>query len=248
MNFYESLADDYFINMALNTEMALPSQRETVLDFFGRIQKAYPTLQNFQCREPAEFALEEDKEQDRYRWIGLESRRITSGIVNPVSVEDAMQQHQLVLELAPYMLSVSPLDCEAIDLMFGFELEYRGNQDELVAETLGLGPAFDSLLSLPEGRPLNVEPGLTLLLTKDCRRQCRVMIETRTHASHVRRNDFPEDAINVYFTMRQYRDLSRRQSFHETLVELQEQGEQLIQQHVVNQILKPLAQAIAEKS
>jgi len=248
MNFYESLADDYFINMALNTEMALPTQRETVLDFFGRIQKTYPTLQNFQCRDTTEFVLEEDKEQDRYRWVGLEPKRIGSGIVNPLSMDDAMQQHLLVLELAPYMLSVSPLDCEAIDLMFGFDFEYRGNQDELVAEALGLGPAFDSLLSLPGTRPLNVEPSLTILLTDDCRRQCRVMIETQTHASQVRRNDFPEEAINVYFTMRQYRSLSRNQTFQETLVELREQGEQLIQRHIVDQILRPLAQAIAGKS
>ena len=35
MNSYASLADDYFVNMNLNTEMQLPSARETVLDFFG---------------------------------------------------------------------------------------------------------------------------------------------------------------------------------------------------------------------
>jgi len=32
-----------------------------------------------------------------------------------------MEQHKLVLELAPYLLSVSPLDCEALDLLFGFD-------------------------------------------------------------------------------------------------------------------------------
>jgi len=248
MIFYESLADDFFINLSLNTEMPLPSQRETILDFFGRIQKAYPTLQNFQSREPAEFILEEDKDHDGGRWVSLDARRIGSGCANPDSVDEAMQQHQLVLELAPYMLSVSPLDCDALDLMFGFDFDYRGNQDELVAEALGLGPAFETLLSMEGARPLNVEPGLTLLLTEDCRRQCRVAVETRTHASQVRRNEFPEEAISVYFTMRQYRDLSSQKTFRETLEELRIQGEQLIQQHLIDQILKPLARAIAGKS
>ncbi|WP_437185433.1 hypothetical protein SH668x_002538 [Planctomicrobium sp. SH668] len=247
MNIYASLADDFFVNMALNTEMPLPNQRETVLDFFGRMQKAYPTLQNFQCRETAEFTLEEDKEQDSYRWVGLESKRLSSGFVNPPSVEEAMKQHLLVLELAPYMLSVSSLDCEALDLMFGFDFEYRGNQDELVAEALGLAPAFDSLLSIENAKPLNVEPSLTMLLTEDCRRQCRVVVETRTHASQVRRNDFPEDVISVYFTMRQYRSLKPETSFQESLLELQAQGEQLMQSHIIDQILKPLAQAISQK-
>jgi len=248
MNFLESLADDYFINMALNTEMPLPSQRETVLDFFGRMQKAYPSLQNFQNRETSDFILEEDKELDSYRWVSLEAKRVGSGMVNPQSMDEAMQQHLLVLELAPYMLSVSPLDCEALDLMFGFDFEYRGNQDELVAEALGLGPAFDSLLSISGARPLSVEPSLTMLLTEDCRRQCRIMVETRTHASQVRRNDFPEDAISVYFTMRQYRSLSVQKSFQETLQDLRVRGEELLQKHVVDQILKPLALAIAGKS
>ncbi|WP_437230880.1 hypothetical protein SH661x_002192 [Planctomicrobium sp. SH661] len=248
MNVYESLADDFFINMALNTELPLPSQRETVLDFFGRLQKAYPTLQNFQSREGSEFILEEDKEQDSYRWVSLEPKRVGGGVVNPRSVDDAMEQHRLILELAPYMLSVSPLDCEALDLMFGFDFEYRGNQDEIVAEALGLGPAFESLLSIDGARALNVEPSLTMLLTDDCRRQCRVMVETRTHASQIRRNDFPEDVISVYFTMRQYRNLMVEGSFQETLHELRTQGEDLLHRHVVDQILKPLAQAIAGKS
>lgn len=248
MNFYESLADDFFINLALNTELALPTQRETVLDFFGRVQKAYPTMLNFQHRDATDFILEEDKDQDGGRWVSLEAKRIGSGVVNPETVDQALQQHGLVLDLAPYMLSVSPLDCESLDLMFGFDFDYRGNQDELVAEALGLGPAFDSLLNVAGARPLNVEPGLTLLLSDDCRRQCRVGLETRTHASHIRRDDFPEDVITVFFTMRQYRDLASPRTFRETLEELRAEGEELIHKHIIDQILKPLARAIAGKS
>jgi len=37
--------------------------------------------------------------------------------------------------------------------------------------------------------------------------QARLMVETRTNAYHVRRGDFPEDQISVYFTVRQYGSL-----------------------------------------
>ena len=117
MNHYASLCDDFYVNMNLGTEMELPANRETVLHFFERIQKTYPTMRNFYCRERGDFILEEDKDQGAYRWCTIEPRRVCSGQVNPDSIDAAMEQHKLILELAPYMLSVSPLDCEALDLL-----------------------------------------------------------------------------------------------------------------------------------
>ncbi|SFI64042.1 hypothetical protein [Planctomicrobium piriforme] len=244
---YGALSDDHFVNMYLNTEMPLSTQRETVLDYFGRVQKTYPSMRNFYCRDVNDFVLEEEKDQPSYRWMNLEPKRLGSGVVNPVSLDDAIEQHQLCLELAPFMLSVSPLDCEALDLMFAFEFAYKGNQDEIVAEALGIGPAFDSLLSMPGARPLKFEPSLTMLLGSDCRRQCRLQIETRTNAYQVRRNEYPEDLISVYFSLRQYRSLPHSGSFQATLHELRADAERLLQAHVIDQVLRPLAQAIASR-
>ncbi len=247
MNAYVSLADDIFVNLNLYTEMQLPSQRETVLEFFGRVQKSYPTMRNFYTRDNGDFVLEEDKDQPSYRWMSLEPRRICSGQVNPPTLDAALEQHCLALELAPYMLSLSPLDCEALDFLIGFDFLYRGNHDELVAEALGAGTAFESLLSIPGGRPLNFEPSLTMALDESCRRQCRIMVETRTNAYQVRRNDFHEDAITVYFTVRQYGSLPHDASLPETLKELRASCEKLLEAHVVDEVLRPLAQAISTK-
>jgi hypothetical protein len=247
MSLYASLADDHFINLNLYTEMQLPTQRETVLDFFGRVQKSYPTMRNFYTRETGDFVLEEDKDQPSYRWMSLEPRRICSGQVNPPSVDSAIEQHCLALELAPFMLSVSPLDCEALDFLFGFDFVYRGNHDELVAEALGMGSAFENLLSIPGGRPLNYEPSITLALDESCRRQCRILIETRTNAYQVRRNDFHEEAITVYFTVRQYGSLPHDSSLAESLKQMRGTCEELLQEHVIEQVLKPLQQAISTK-
>ena len=114
MNAFGSLADDFYINMNLSTEMQLPAGRETILGFFERVQKTYPTMRNFSTRENGDFVLEEDKDQGHQRWLSLEPRRICSGFLNPSTVEEATSQHELVLQLVPYMLSVSPLDCEGV--------------------------------------------------------------------------------------------------------------------------------------
>lgn len=244
---YESIADDYYINMHLNTEMQLPNSRETVLGFFERIQKTYPTMKNFHSRDTGDFVLEEDKEQGHYRWVTIESRRICSGYVNPPSPEAALEQHLLVLDLIPFMLSVSPLDCEALDLMLGFDFAYRGNHDALVAEALGFSPSMEGLLNIPGAQPLNFEPSITMSLDEGCRLQARLMIETRTNAYHVRRGEFPEEPISVFFTVRQYGSLPAQSSFKDALQVIREKTEELLDHSVVEQVLRPLQMAISAK-
>ena len=104
---YGSFSDDYYVNMNLNTEMELPHNRETVLHYFEQVQKHFPSMKNFYSRERGEFVLEEDKDQGNYRWTTIETRRVCSGYVNPPSVEEALRQHRLVLDMIPFSLSVS---------------------------------------------------------------------------------------------------------------------------------------------
>src|SRR5690349_4126019 len=61
MTSYGSLADDFYVNLNLNTEMKLPDGRETILEFFQRVQKSFPTMRNFYTRDNGDFVLEEDK-------------------------------------------------------------------------------------------------------------------------------------------------------------------------------------------
>ena len=48
---FDSYVDDFYCNMNLNTEMAAAGSRETILGFFERVQKTYPTMRNFYTRE-----------------------------------------------------------------------------------------------------------------------------------------------------------------------------------------------------
>ena len=247
MTQYASLSDDFYVNMNLATEMELPGQRDTVLHFFERVQRRFPTMRKFYCRDKRDYVLEEDKDQGRYRWAAVETKRLCSGHVNPPSLEAALEQHRLVLDLAPALLSVSPLDCEALDVLFGFDFAYRGNHNALLAEALGVGPALDRVAELPGGRVINYEPSLTISVDEDCRVQVRVSTETRTNAFQVRTGDFPEDQLSVYVTARQYGSLDADTTYVQAVDRLAGLAREVVDSCVVEQILRPLARAISLK-
>jgi hypothetical protein len=245
MNGYTALSDDFYVNMNLSTEMELPQQRDTVLHYFERIQKKYPSMRKFYCRDKRDFVLEEDKDRSQYRWTTVEPRRLCSGQVNPTEIEEALEQHRLVLDLAPYMLSVSPLDCEALDLLFGFDYTYRGNHNQVVSEALGLNPALERLLELPGSSVINYEPSLTISLDEDCRVQVRVSVESRTNAYQIRTGEFPEEQLSVYVTARQYGSLNPDETFVQTVDELARLCQDVVDNYVVESVLRPLQRTIA---
>ena len=247
MQSYDAFSDDYYVNMTLNTEMDLPQSRETVLHFFEQIRKQYPAMRNFYNRDRGEFVLEEDKDRGNYRWAAVESRRVCSGQVNPASIEEAIEQHRKVLEVAPYALSISPIDCESLNVMYGFDFTYRGNHNELLVEALGITPAFERLSEIEGATVICNEPSLQISLDADCRTQCRVSVETRTTAYHVRTGDFPEDQLSVYLTARRYGSLDSAESFEAAMLLLAETCEELVDKYVVDSILRPLQQTIAIK-
>ncbi len=247
MNPFQNDSDDFYVNLNLNTEMELPTSRDTVLHYFEQMKKGFPDLNNFYTRESGDLVLEGDKERGYYRWVAIESKRLCSGAVNPESLDDAYRQHEMVLDLAPHLLAVSVLDCEAIDVMYGFDFTYEGNHDEVVAEALGLGHALDGLLDPSRARIINYEPSITLALDESCRLQCRLAIETRTNAYQVRTGDFPEDQISVYFTVRQYWGMGPDRTFLESFRHQREIGEEILQVRIIPRIVQPLAQAIASR-
>ena len=247
MNQFSRDADDFYVNVHLNTEMELPTNRDTVLHFFEQLKKGFPDLRSFHTRENGDLVLEGDKEADSYRWVSIEAHRLCTGHTNPETVEDAYRQHELVLDLAPPLLTISLLDCEALDVMYGFDFTYEGNHDEVVTEALGVGSALEGLLELPRSRVINFEPSLTLALDETCQLQCRLAIETRTNAVQVRLNEFPDDQISIYFTVRQYWGSGSDQSFLESFRRQREVGEEILRRAVIPRIVRPLAQVIASR-
>jgi hypothetical protein len=242
---YHSFCDDYYMTMNLNTEMDLPQARDTVLHFFEQVKKNYPGMKNFYSRERGEFVLEEDKEKGDYRWASIETRRVSSGYVNPESVEDAIKQHAMILDMIPYALSVSPLDCESLNVTYGFDYSYRGNHNQLLVDALGIVPAFEKMAEISGATILAHEPSIQFALDEECRTQCRLSIEPRTSAYHLRVKEFPEEQLSVYFTARRYGSLDGEETYVSAMNKLADICTEVVDGYIVEQVLRPLQQAIA---
>ena len=65
MNRYNTEADDFYINVNLNTELELPSGRDTVLHYFEQMKKAFPELRNFYTRESGDLVSRATRRSSR---------------------------------------------------------------------------------------------------------------------------------------------------------------------------------------
>jgi hypothetical protein len=201
---YSAFCEDFYVNMRLGSQLHLPHGRDTVLAFFERIQKQFPQMSRFRKQENGEYNLEEDRSGHSYRWASLESRRLSSGHVNPVGLDESLELHKAVLEIAPYHLGISPVEVDYLDVLFGFDLEFTGNHDEIIAESLFADSPLSCLSEETHARPVDFQPTVTMALSEDCRLQARIDVVTRTNSYQVRTGDYGDDVISVYLILRRY--------------------------------------------
>ena len=248
---YNSLCDDFYLDMYINTELDLPSERDTLLSFFERLQKHYPTMGNFFRRERGQFCLEEGRDNpdsSGYRWVTVETDRIGSGYVNPPDLKQAYEQDRLVLELVPYMLGVNHLDIDSLDVTFGMDFMYRGNHDEIIAEAFFEGNVFGCLLDLPHSRALGFSPTVLTAISEDCRTQARISVESKTSCYEVRSERYTtEEPISVYFTVRQYPAPHEKFDALRSFDRQCELAEELMAGKILPNIVRPLISAIAQR-
>jgi len=247
-NSYSSFCDDFYLDMYINTELELPTERDTILSFFERIHKQFPSMGRFCRRENNEYYLEEDRNTGQYRWVSLEIDRIGSGMVNPSDFEAAYNQDRLVLELVPYMLGVNHLDIDSLDVTFAMDFDYAGSHDEVITEALLAKSAFNCLLDLPQARPIGFSPVLIIALSEDDRTQGRVSIESKTSVYEPKKKGRAADeAISLSFTVRQYPATDEK---FEPLKSFEYQcrlAEELMAEQIMPNFVQPLTEIIAQK-
>lgn len=245
---YGSLCDDFYVNMNLNTELELPTERDTILHFFERFQRQFPSMNTFYQRDTGEFCLDEDRESGNYRWITVERDRICSGYVNPDTMEQVDEQHRLILELVPYNFGVNNLDIDSLDVMMGMDFDYQGNHDEILAEALFKDSAFSSLLDMPGNRPLGFDPSVLLSLSDDCRLQAKLALESRTGAYQLRTGKFREDdQLSLYLSIRQYPNPSEKFSSIESYNSQRILCEEIMNDRLIPNFINPIIGAIAQR-
>jgi len=246
-NAYSSLCDDFYLDTFVNTELDLSVQSDTVLAFFERLQKQYPAMGCFTRRENSEYCLEEDRRSGQYRWVSLEIDRVGSGIVNPPDLEEVYSQDRFVLGLIPYMLGISHLDVDSLDVTYGMDFYCVGGHDQVIAEALGSG-AFTCLLDLPAARAIDHPPSIVVALSDDCRTQARISIESRTS---IYDPDKPpqtlDEAISLSFTVRQYPVIGEKFDMLKSFERQCRLAEELMADKIVPNIVHPLINVIAQK-
>ena len=248
MNSYSSLCDDFSVDMYLSTELVLPSSRDTLLTFFERIQRQFPSMGSFARRENGEHCLEESSDSGQYRWVTVENNRVGAGYVNPPTFGDAYALDRLVLQLAPYMLGVSHLDVGSLDVTFMMDFIYEGNHDEIIAEALFERSPLGCLLDLPGSKAIGFSPSVITALSEDCRLQARIGVESRTSAYEVRNAKYRSDEpISLYLTVRQYPKADEKFDMMASFAHQCRVGEELMASKIVPNFVRPLANAISHR-
>jgi len=248
LNSFSSLCDDFYLDMYINTELDLPVQRDTILAFFERIQRQFPSMGRFYRRENNEYCLEEDLHLGRYRWIALETDRVGSGVVNPSSFEEAFCQDRLVLELVPYMLSVSHLDIASLDVAIAMDFDYLGSHDEIIAEALLSMSPFNCLLDLPYARPIGFSPTLIVALSEDGNTQGRISVDSKTSVYEDRKQKHSlDEAISLSFTVRQYPTATGKFDALKSFEYQCQLAQELMAEKIVPNFVIPLTEKIAQK-
>ncbi len=248
VNSFSSLCDDFYIDMYVNTELDLPTERDTILTFFDRIQKQFPGMGQFCRRDNGEYCLEEDHGAGQYRWVSLEVDRLGSGIVNPASSEDAYHQDKFLLEVMPYMLGITPLDVDSLDLSFSMDFDCAGSHDEVIAEALFGTSALNGLLDWPHVKPIVFSPSMVITLSDDNYIQARVNIESKTSIYEPGEKETDQDeAITLSFTARKYRKPNERFDAPASFEQLCAMVEELMAERIVRHFVQPLAEVIAQR-
>jgi hypothetical protein len=247
-NPYSAFCEDFYVNMRLGSQLSLPHSRETLLHLFERVQKGFPTMTRFRKTESGEFNLEEDRGGQSYRWMSLESKRLSSGHVNPGTVEESLKLHSLLLEMVPCHLGISPIEVDYLDVLFGFDLGFGGNHDEIIAESLFGESPLACLTEMPGSKAVDFQPTITVALSDDCRLQARIDVVTRTNSYQVRTGDYSDDAISVYLIVRRYWGDRPREPMEKLFVEMTEKAEQLCDSYIIPRVLRPISSAIASRS
>jgi hypothetical protein len=240
-------ADAFFLNINVQTTLALPNSRETVLHFFEACQKQFPSMTGFFQRETGEYVLESDRESGSYQWAELHRNRFCAGFFDPPSLDEALRLHSWMLERCVYYLGVNGLDVDAFDVLFGYNLDYRGNRDQVVSEALLGDSPLGSLNVDSRIRPIEFEPNLVFAFDEACYLQGRLSVETHSNSYQIRTGNYEDEPISVYFTVRRYPQPGVVIDLQDALRLQADLCEEQSQRLVIPKIVQPLAEAIATR-
>lgn len=243
MTMLGALCSDFYVNQKLALKMDLPTARESVLDLFDRVRRELPEMDRFR-RYDGELALESPAADAQYNWLALNQTAIRSGWVNPETLEKSYRLHRLLLEVAPYYLSISPIDVEFVELVFGFDIEAETNRNEVVFDALIGDSPLRSLVDMERETVLDAQPFVGFSLSSRGDLQAFIEIKTRTRTREVATGRYSNEPISVYLTVRRYGPFRELSSFADAFGTLAGHAERLAEERVIPYVVVPIREAI----
>jgi hypothetical protein len=244
---YGALCTDFYLNHKLTLKMDLPSERETILHFFDRMRKSLPAMNRFK-RYDGELALESPRRDARYNWLALRRNSVRTGHVNPESMEEALGYHKLVMELAPYHLTISPLDVDYVELMYGFDLECGKNHDAVVFDALYRDTPLGELMPGHDEQVLDIQPVFGQSLNDSGDLQAYFEVKTRPKSRRGSSKRYAGEPISLFLTLRQYGPVEDLADLASSLDRLNQHGETLAAEKLIPHLLTPITQHIGSSA
>lgn len=244
MSEFGAWCSDFYVNQRLSLKMDLPDRREPVLELFDRVRRECPRLSRMR-RFEGEVALESADDAREFMWVSLRRTSLRSGHVNPASTADAYHLHRMLLETAPWYLSMSPLDIDHVELVFGFDIETEANRDEIVFGALMGESPLASLVDHSHDRPLDIQPCVGLALNPAGDLQAFFEVKTRPHAADANPRASVAEPISVFCTVRKTGPLKALEELPVVFATLCGHAERLCEQRVIPHLVMPIRQAIS---
>jgi hypothetical protein len=244
--------DEFYVGGRLFLKLDLLPERETVLHFFERVGREYPSLRRMRRRDERSVILEDSAPDDdcaeSRRWLRLDPQSVRFGYCEPPGRKACRQFGRFILEQAPAHLTLSELDIDRLDIVYCFDMEYRGNHDRLVAETLFADHPLASFVMGDEAaHTIDCQPYFGIALSPACDVQAYVEVKGRTSTYELRTGEFEPQMLSVQLTVRRYWGFSPAIELAQALDELMDAADELATRRVVPLVVNPLAQAIASR-
>ena len=240
------LCTDFYVNQKLALKLDLPSGRETILDLFDRVRREMPAMDQFKRYED-ELALESAGDEAHYCWLAIQRTAIRSGWVNPEALHRAYRLHQLILDVAPYFLTISPLDVDYLELVFGFDLGASTNRNAVVFEALLGDSPLQGLIEHGRESVLDSQPFIGLSLSDDCDLQAFIEVKTRTAPHEIVHARYEEQPISIYLTVRKNGPFRAVSDFAATFGTLAGHAERLAEERVIPHVVVPIRDTILSR-
>jgi hypothetical protein len=245
---FGAFCDDFYVNTRLYLKLDLDPSRETLLHFMEQIRRAFPRMSRLRRRDDGALVLDEDvRDGHTRRYVRVDRNALRFGSFQPTDAEAVESFADMILGQAPYHLTLSELDYDYMEVVFGFDLEYRGNHDELVAETLFADHPLLNALCDEEQRVIDCQPFLGVALGNDCEKQVYLEAKGRTSTYEIRTGEYDATPLSVYLTARRYWGFAAEKDLGTVHRELLAIGEQYAADCAVPHLVQPLAAAIASR-